>query len=115
MVEQWSPKPRAEGSSPSAPAKSLKPVFRENTEIQDFFLLRQNSFNCNFAVVCEEITVVFHTFSHEIHTKKRWYNVTTSQLPSAMLHKEVSPIKTNKQAMKRSGVQSLKSTSLFFL
>lgn len=50
--------------------KSLKPVFRENTEIQAFFLLRKNSFNCNFAVVCEEITVVFHTFSHEIHTKK---------------------------------------------
>ena len=61
MVEQRSPKPRAEGSSPSAPARSLKPV--------------ENSYNCKYAVACEEFTGVFHTFSHEIHTKKRRYNV----------------------------------------
>ena len=29
LVEQRSPKPRAEGSSPSAPARTIKPVFRE--------------------------------------------------------------------------------------
>ena len=75
LVEQRSPKPRAEGSSPSAPAKTLKPVFRGKCRNTGFFLIYQNSFNCNFTVTCEEKTVVFHTFSHEIHTTIRRNNV----------------------------------------
>ena len=35
----------------------------------------ENSFKCIFAVSCEEKTGIFHTNSHEIHTKKRRYNV----------------------------------------
>ena len=35
----------------------------------------ENSFKCIFADSCEEKTGVFHTNSHEIHTKKRRYNV----------------------------------------
>ncbi len=61
-------------SSPSAPAKSLKPVFRENTEIQAFFLLRQNSSNCNFAVVCAVKTGEMHTICTRCAHDERQYN-----------------------------------------
>lgn len=63
-------------SSPSAPAKSLKPVFRENTEIQAFSLLRKNSFNCNFAVVCAVKT-------GEMNTMKGIITIQTFQLLKA--------------------------------
>ena len=52
---------RDEGSNPSLSALLKKPV--------------ENSFKCIFADSCEEKTDVFHTNSHEIHTKKRRYNV----------------------------------------
>ncbi len=39
LVEQRSPKPRAEGSSPSAPARYEKPVLSGNAEVQAFLYL----------------------------------------------------------------------------
>ena len=55
-------------SNPSLSARIKSLYFEENTEIQAFLLSVENSFNCKYAVACEEFTGVFHTFSHEIHT-----------------------------------------------
>ena len=41
----------------------------------------ENSFKCIFVDSCEEKTGVFHTNSHEIHTKKRRYNVIVKTAP----------------------------------
>ena len=69
LVEQRSPKPRAEGSSPSAPARTTKPVFRKNIEIQAFLLPIEGSLKRNFEVAYDCFTVKIHTKSHKNHTE----------------------------------------------
>ncbi len=53
------------------PYRTIKPVFRGNTEIQAFLLPMRNSLGCIFAVSCEKMQLFFTRF----HTKKRRYNV----------------------------------------
>ena len=53
---------------PLCPPELKSLYFEENTEIQAFLMPVENSYNCKYAVACEEFTGVFHTFSHEIHT-----------------------------------------------
>ena len=72
----------ADASNPSLSARIKSLYFEENTEIQAFLLPTENSFNCIFAVACEEKTGKIHTFSHEIHTTIGGINVIErSQLP----------------------------------
>ena len=50
------PKPRAEGSSPSAPAKTIKPVFREKHRNTGFSLTYSKQFKPQFcSSVCIKI------------------------------------------------------------
>ena len=67
---------------PLCPPELKSLYFKENTEIQAFLLPTENSFNCIFAVACEEKTGKIHTNSHEIHTTIGGINVIErSQLP----------------------------------
>jgi len=61
---------------PLCPPELKSLYFEENTEIQAFLLHTENSFNCIFAVACEEKTGKIHTNSHEIHTATGGINVT---------------------------------------
>ena len=61
---------------PLCPPELKSLYFEENTEIQAFLLPTENSFNCIFAVACEEKTDKIHTNSHEIHTTIGGINVT---------------------------------------
>lgn len=46
---------------PLCPPELKSLYFEENTEIQAFLLPTENSFNCIFAVACEEKTGKIHT------------------------------------------------------
>ena len=52
--------------------KSL--YFEENAEIQAFLLPTESSFNCIFAVACEEKTGKIHTFAVEL-IYRHWQNI----------------------------------------
>lgn len=53
LVEQWSPKPRAEGSSPSAPAKEKKSRFCDSF----FFFVCRNDFEFEARGACRRVRV----------------------------------------------------------
>ena len=74
--------PRVQVLLPLPDLQSL--YFEKSTEMQAFLLPIRNSLGCIFAVACEEKTGKIHTNSHEIHTKKRRYNVIINKVPFFM-------------------------------
>ena len=55
-------------SSPSAPAKSLKPVFREKHRNTGFFLTLLSGFNCNFySLKCRNYSQKSHEITRKSH------------------------------------------------
>ena len=66
LVEQRSPKPRAEGSSPSAPARTIKPVLSGKRRNPGFFLTCWMQVQLQF---CSSVWRIYSRKSHGITRK----------------------------------------------